>query len=62
MFFPSSKTCSSCGEKKTDLTLSDRIYKCDNCGFEIDRDINAALNLKNQGIKEYTVGTTEINA
>lgn len=62
MFFPSSKTCSSCGEKKTDLTLSDRMYKCDNCGFEIDRDVNAALNLKNQGIKEYTVGTTEIDA
>jgi putative transposase len=63
MFFPSSKTCNSCGENKTDLTLSDRIFKCENCGFEIDRDVNAALNLRDQGIKEHnTVGTTEINA
>ena len=43
-FYPSSKTCSKCGWKKTDLKLSDRIYKCE-CGLEIDRDFNAALNL-----------------
>ena len=46
-FFPSSKMCSHCGNIKKDLTLSDRIYKCDICGFEIDRDLNAAINLKN---------------
>lgn len=45
-FFPSSKMCSHCGNIKKDLTLSDRIYHCDICGFEIDRDLNAAINLK----------------
>lgn len=46
-FCPSSKTCSSCGHKKKDLKLKDRIYKCPNCGLEIDRDYNAAINLMN---------------
>lgn len=46
-FFPSSKMCSHCGSIKKDLTLSNRIYHCDICGFEIDRDLNAAINLKN---------------
>jgi putative transposase len=46
-WYPSSKTCSKCGNIKTDLKLNDRIYKCDNCGTEIDRDYNASLNLKN---------------
>ena len=45
MFFASSKTCSNCGDKKTDLTLSDRTYHCTKCGFECDRDLNAAINL-----------------
>ena len=44
-FFASSKTCSNCGHKKTDLTLSDRTYHCSECGFECDRDLNAAINL-----------------
>ena len=46
-FFASSKICSSCGHKKDDLTLSDRQYHCSNCGRSIDRDTNAALNLRN---------------
>lgn len=46
-FFASSKTCSGCGHKKEKLSLSERIYKCDNCGLEIDRDLNAAKNLAN---------------
>ncbi len=46
-FFPSSKTCSECGCVKHDLKLSDRVYKCTECGSEIDRDINAAINLSN---------------
>ena len=45
LFFASSKTCSNCGHKKTDLTLSDRTYHCNECGFECDRDVNAAINL-----------------
>lgn len=49
-FFPSSKTCSRCGKIKKDLKLSDRVYKCD-CGFEIDRDLNAAVNIKNEFLK-----------
>jgi putative transposase len=44
-FFPSSKTCSRCGVVKKDLTLSDRVYRCNECGLEIDRDLNAAINL-----------------
>jgi len=48
-FFPSSKTCSHCGSYKSDLKLSDRIYKCEGCGIEIDRDFNASLNLKHYG-------------
>ena len=45
-FFPSSKTCSNCGSIKKDLKLSDRTYKCNYCGFKIDRDFNASLNLE----------------
>lgn len=47
-FFPSSKLCSWCGSIKKDLKLSDRIYKCE-CGNIIDRDYQAALNLKRYG-------------
>lgn len=47
-FFPSSKLCSCCGSIKKDLKLSDRIYKCE-CGNVIDRDYQAALNLKRYG-------------
>lgn len=46
-WFASSKICSCCGHKKTELKLSERIYKCENCGLEIDRDLNAAKNLAN---------------
>jgi transposase, IS605 orfB family len=44
-FYPSSKTCSYCGNIKSDLKLKDRVYKCDSCGIEKDRDLNAAENL-----------------
>lgn len=46
-FYPSSKTCSCCGNYKKDLKLNDRTYVCDECGLKIDRDINAAINLAN---------------
>lgn len=45
-FYPSSKTCHNCGCVKHDLKLSERVYKCPDCGFTIDRDLNAALNLR----------------
>ena len=45
-FYPSSKTCSCCGNIKKDLKLNNRIYKCSNCGLEIDRDLNASINLE----------------
>jgi putative transposase len=49
-FFPSSKTCSNCGCIKDELSLKERVYHCNDCGFEIDRDLNAAINLKNTGL------------
>ena len=45
-FYPSSKTCSCCRSIKRNLKLNDRIYKCNSCGLEIDRDYNASINLK----------------
>ncbi|WP_180964115.1 RNA-guided endonuclease InsQ/TnpB family protein [Haloimpatiens massiliensis] len=51
-FYPSSKMCSCCGAYKKDLKLSDRVYKC-SCGFSIDRDLNASINLANA--KEYKI-------
>ena len=44
-FYPSSKTCSSCGYVKKDLTLKERIFDCPNCKSKIDRDYNASLNI-----------------
>ena len=49
-FYPSSKTCHNCVCVKHDLKLSDRVYKCPECGFKIDRDLNAALNLRDAKI------------
>ena len=44
-FYPSSKTCSNCGSYKKNLKLSQRVYHCDHCQEEIDRDFNASLNI-----------------
>ena len=49
-FYPSSKLCSCCGSVKKDLKLSDRVYRC-SCGNVIDRDLQAAINLKAYGDK-----------
>jgi putative transposase len=69
-FFPSSKLCNECGTIKEDLSLKDRTYTCD-CGHTINRDINAARNIKREGVgelvkqginlvyKNSTVGWTE---
>ena len=48
-FFPSSKKCSSCGRVKDTLSLSERVFRCE-CGSVIDRDENAAINLKNLAV------------
>ena len=50
-WFPSTKTCSFCGAVKEEIGLSERTYNCEKCGKEIDRDHNAALNLKQYGIR-----------
>lgn len=57
-WYASSKRCSSCGDYKEDLTLSDRTYKCKHCFLEIDRDLNAAKCLE----QLYTASSAEINA
>lgn len=44
-FYPSSKTCSKCGNVKEKLSLSQRVYICDECGYKADRDLNASINL-----------------
>ena len=51
-FYPSSKKCSQCGRIKHNLKLRDRIYSCE-CGMELDRDLNAAINLRNAS--EYEI-------
>ena len=50
-WFPSSKKCSKCGKKKKHLKLSQRVYRCAFCGNEIDRDLNAAINIRNEGMR-----------
>jgi putative transposase len=62
-WFPSSKTCSNCGNVKETLLLSERTYKCKVCKTKIDRDLNAAINIKNTGIKipEVTAENTCIS-
>ena len=49
---PTSKACSGCGCLKDDLSLSDRVYRCGHCGVEIDRDLNAAINIHTAGLAE----------
>lgn len=52
-FYPSSKTCNSCSHIKKDLKLKDRTYRCEECGYIEDRDLNAALNLRDA--QEYRI-------
>ena len=47
-FYPSSKTCSKCGKVKKELSLSERTYECE-CGNRMDRDVNAAINIREEG-------------
>jgi putative transposase len=48
-WFPSSKTCSNCGTIKESLSLSERVFICDEYGFTLDRDLNASINLMRYG-------------
>ena len=62
-FYPSSKTCSNCGNVKKELKLSERTYHCEECGFTIDRDLNASINILETGLMQIeatdaTVGTS----
>lgn len=52
-WYPSSKTCSCCGWKNDKLKLSDREFKCEDCGNVIDRDYNASINIQNEGLRLY---------
>lgn len=54
-FEPSSKTCHKCGYIKSDLTLNERKWICPNCGELLDRDINAAINIKDFGLHKQNL-------
>ena len=49
-WYPSSKTCRFCGVVNSELTLKDREWTCPSCGAHIDRDLNAAINIRNEGL------------
>ncbi len=57
-FEPTSKTCSNCGCIKSDLKLSERIYSCEYCGISLDRDVNAAINIKNNALENHSAKRT----
>lgn len=57
-YYPSSKTCHTCGYVNADLKLSDREWICPDCGSVIDRDINAAMNILSAGLADYTCGVS----
>ena len=56
-FEPSSKTCSCCGNINKELTLKDREWTCECCGTLLNRDVNAAINVKSFALKNYVLGT-----
>lgn len=55
-YYPSSKLCNCCGYKNNELTLKDRTWKCKSCNTIHDRDLNAAINIKNEGNRILNVG------
>lgn len=57
-FAPSSKTCSNCGSINKELTLKDRKWTCSNCSTVLDRDVNAAINVKSFALKKLSMGRT----
>lgn len=60
-FEPSSKTCSCCGHINKDLQLKDREWTCGSCGTLLNRDVNAAINIKNFALKNKVSGTDTKN-
>ena len=58
-YYPSSKTCHCCGWVKEDLTLRDREWTCPSCGEILDRDVNAAMNILSEGLKNISAGTVD---
>jgi putative transposase len=50
-WYPSSKTCNKCGYIHSELKLSDRLWTCPSCGVEIERDFNAACNIRQEALK-----------
>ena len=52
-YYPSSKICNECGYKKDNLTLDERVWECPNCHKVHNRDINASINLKQEGLRIY---------
>ena len=50
-WYPSTKRCSGCGERKAYMGLDERVYACKSCGMGMERDLNAALNLKEYGLR-----------
>lgn len=59
-FYPSSQLCNACGYKKIDLVIKDRSWTCPTCNTYHDRDINAAINILNEGLRILTVRHTEL--
>jgi len=59
-WFPSSKTCSGCSAVKETLLLSEREFVCESCGMVIDRDLNAAINLRNYGLNKLRAVSPEV--
>lgn len=61
IFEPSSKTCSNCGNINKEITLKDRVWTCVKCNTKHDRDINAAINIKNFSLRNILSGTDRKN-